>query len=38
MVLVRVAGELLIILLDWIAENKKASRLYIKNTEREQNE
>jgi hypothetical protein len=31
LVLVRVACELLIVLLDWIAENKKASRLYIKN-------
>jgi hypothetical protein len=31
LILVRVVCELLIVLLDWIAENKKASRLYIEN-------
>ena len=31
LVLVRVVCELLIVLLEWIAENKKASRLYIEN-------
>ena len=31
LVLIRIACELLIVLLDWIAENKKASRLYIEN-------
>ena len=35
LILVRVACELLIVLLDWIAENKKASRLYVKNNEKE---
>ena len=36
LVLVRVACEFLIVLLDWLAENKKASRLYIKNNQGEQ--
>ena len=35
MVLVRVACELLIVLVEWIEVNKQASRLYIKNNERE---
>ena len=36
LVLVRVVCELLIVLLDWIAENKKASRLYVENNKKEQ--
>ena len=36
LVFVRVICELLIVLLDWVAENKKASRLYIENSEKGQ--
>jgi len=36
LVFVRVICELLIVLLDWVAENKKASRLYIENNEKGQ--
>ena len=34
LVLIRVVCELLIVLLDWIAENQKASRLYIENNKK----